>query len=36
MKETLGRAGTKDEGNLGEGKARAQKGALQLRVTNAV
>ena len=34
--DVTGRAGTKDEGDLGEGKARAQKGALNLRITNAV
>ena len=34
--DVTGRAGAKDEGDLGEGKARAQKGALHLRVANAV
>ncbi len=34
--DVTGRAGTEDEGDLGEGKARVQKGALHLRVANAV
>jgi len=34
--DVAGRTGTKDEGDLGEGKARAQKGALNLRIPNAV
>ena len=34
--DVAGRAGTEDEGDLGEGKARAQKGALNLCIANAI